>query len=175
MNWNELIIDIFERISQMLERVLDGLTEDELNKQPRSDSNSIGWLVWHVTRVQDNVISGLLNMEPIWIREKWYDKFNRSSNPQDSGRGHSPEDVTSFRSPSSEILLGYHQTVLKQTKKYLTDLTIDDLNNKLDDPRFPTPPTIGIRMSIVVSDNLQHVGQAAYLRGILQGKGWLKF
>jgi len=175
MGWNELIIDIFERMSQMLQRALDGLTDEELDKQPRSDSNSIGWLVWHLTRVQDNFVSGLLNMEPIWIREKWYDKFNRPSNPQDSGFGHSPEDVTSFRSPSSETLLGYHQTVLKQTKKYLTDLTIDDLNRKLDDPRFPTPPTIGIRMSMVVNDNLQHVGQAAYLRGILQGKGWLKF
>jgi len=175
MEWNEFVVDIFNRMSQMLTRVLTGLTQTELDKQPSSDGNSIGWLVWHLTRVQDNFISGLLSAEPIWVRDKWYQKFNRPPNPKESGFGHSQQDVASFRSPEADVLLGYHQAVLEQTREYVANMSRDDLNQQLDDPRFPTPPTIGIRMSMVINDNLQHVGQAAYLRGLLQGRGWLKY
>ena len=103
----------------------------------------MGWMVWHLTRVQDSIISRLKGEEQLWIRDKWHTKFNRPSDPQDTGGGHSPEDVAAFKSPDVEILLGYHRSVLERSKEYIAGLSIADLAKEVDDPRFKTPPTVG--------------------------------
>ncbi len=71
MEWQELVIDSYGRILEILESALEGLTQDDLNVQPHSDSNSIGWLVWHLTRVQDDHIADLMGEEQLWIEDEW--------------------------------------------------------------------------------------------------------
>jgi len=92
MEWRQLIIDIYERISQVLERALEGLTQDDLNQRPNPDSNSMGWLAWHLTRVQDRAIADLTGEEQLWVKEEWHSRFDRPADPQDVGIGHSLED-----------------------------------------------------------------------------------
>ena len=70
MEWQQLIMDLFLRISQELELVLEGLTVDDLNKQPHPDCNSIGWLVWHLTRTQDRNIGEVMGEEQLWIKDR---------------------------------------------------------------------------------------------------------
>ena len=72
MKWQQLITDIYERISQELEHALDGLTVDDLNQQPCPDCNSIGWLTWHLTRCQDRVAAELLGEAQLWIKDSYY-------------------------------------------------------------------------------------------------------
>ena len=64
MEWQDLMIDGFERISEALEKTLNGLSPDDLNEQPHRDCNSMGWLAWHITRVQDDHVSDLMGEEP---------------------------------------------------------------------------------------------------------------
>lgn len=168
MRWQEFIIDSYGRVLQALERSLDGLTQDDLNQQPHPDCNSMGWLTWHLTRGQDAMIAGLTEKEQIWISGGWYNKFNRPSDPKDTGFGHSSEDVAAFVSPDVDTLLGYHRAVLEQTKRYISDLSETDLNREMSGPF----PTLGARLAVILSDDLQHAGQVAYLRGLLKGKGW---
>ena len=170
MEWQQLIVDIFERISQALGRALEGLTLDDLNQQLRPDCNSIGWLTWHLTRAQDRAISDLMEEEQLWIKDEWYVKFNRSADPQDFGLGHTSEDLAAFNSPDMMTLLGYHQAVLERTKRYLSNLSETELDREIDHPKFPT---VEVRLVAVISDNLQHAGQVAYVHGLLKGKGWL--
>ena len=82
MQVQELIINIFERISQELEKALNGLTQEDIDQQPSHDTNSMGWLTWHLTRYQDRVIKELLAEEQLWISNKWYVKFNRVADLQ---------------------------------------------------------------------------------------------
>lgn len=175
MEWQELIKDGYERVLQALEEVLDGLNENDLNEQPRSDCNSMGWLAWHLTRVQDDHIADLIGEKQLWIRDGWHAKFNRPSNPKDLGFGHSPEDVAAFKSPNVNTLLDYHRAVLQRTKQYITALTSEDLDRELNEPWFRLLPTVGVRLISILSDDLQHVGQMAYVRGLLKGKGWLNY
>ena len=105
MEWQQLILDLFLRISQELEKVLNGLTVEELNQQLAPDCNSIGWLAWHLTRSHDRNLSELARKQQLWIKDKWYARFNRSPDPADTGFGHSPEDVEAFRSPDSKTIL----------------------------------------------------------------------
>jgi hypothetical protein len=171
MEWQQLVISGYEQVARGLGRALDGLSVEELNQQPNPDCNSIGWLAWHISRTQDGAIAGLTGEEQLWVKDGWHVRFNRPADPRETGFGHTPEDVRAFNSPYVETQLGYHQAVLEQTKRCIGGLSAADLDRKLDNPVFPT---VGIRLVAVISDNLQHVGQAAYVRGLLQGRGWSK-
>ncbi len=170
MEWQQLIIDIYVRISQVLDRALEGLTQDDLNQQPNPDSNSMGWLAWHLTRVQDRAIADLAGEEQLWIKDEWHSRFIRPADPQDVGVGHSSEDLAAFRSPDAQTLLAYHHAVLERSKHYINNLSQTDLDREIDHPRYPR---VGLRLPAIISDTLQHAGQVAYVRGLLKGKGWL--
>jgi len=174
MEWQQLINDSYGRVSQTLERALSGLTQDDLNELPHADCNSLGWLTWHLTRVQDHHFADLIGEKQLWITEGWHAKFNRAPNPLDIGFGHSSEDVAAFKSPDAGILLQYHRAVLERSKRYLSTLSAADLDRELNEPQYQPLPTVGVRIISVMSDNLQHAGQVAYVRGLLKGKGWAR-
>ena len=174
MEWQQLITDIFERISRDLEQVLDGLTVDDLNQQPRPDCNSIGWLAWHLTRSHDRNISELVEEEQLWIKDKWHVKFNRAPDPAETGFGHSSEDAATFRSPDGKTLLEYHHAVLELAKRYISGtLSETELKRESASPTFGNIAPVRRRLVGIINDGLQHAGQAAYVRGLLKGKGWL--
>ena len=173
MEWQLLISDLFTRISQELERVLDGLTVDELNQKPHPDCNSIGWLCWHLTRSNDRNLSELVKKQQLWIRDEWHTRFNRAPDPTDTGFGHSPEEVAAFKSPDSKTILEYHNAVLELAKQYIdNNLSETDLKRRVKSPTLKNVATVRRRLLGIISEGLQHVGQAAYVRGLLEGKGW---
>jgi len=174
MKWQQLIIDVLERILQELETALDGLTIDDLNQQLRPDCNSIGWLTWHLTRVQDKAAANLLGEDQLWIKDNYYAKFNRTPNPEDTGIGDTLEDVVAFRSPESKALLEYYRAVLQQSKHYITTkLSETELNREFDNPFYPTITNVRTLLMRLINDNMQHLGQVNYMRGMLKGWGWL--
>jgi hypothetical protein len=170
MEWQQVLIDSFEGVLRGLEKALAGLSQADLNEQPRHDCNSIAWLAWHLTRTQDRAIAGLIDNKQVWIKDEWYKRFNRASDPQDTGFGHKPEDVAAFKSPDVNMLLGYHKAVLERSKLYLASLSTEELGRKIQHPVFPT---VEATIVAVLSDILQHLGQVAYVRGLLKGKGWM--
>lgn len=174
MEWQRLIMDLFLRISRELEGVLDGLTVDDLNQRPSADCNSIGWLAWHLTRSQDRNIGEVTGEEQLWIKDGWHAKFNRAPDPSETGFGHSSEEVAAFRSPDSKTLMGYHRAVLERSKDYISSkLSETELARESKSLTLATVNTVRARLVGVINDSLQHVGQAAYVRGLLKGKGWL--
>jgi len=112
MEWQELLKLEFERIFNSLKTVTDGLTVQDLNWQPQPDSNSIGWLIWHLTRWQDIQMTNLTKQEQLWISDKCYEKFGRLADARDTGMGHKPDDLANFRSPDVDVLLDYNRVVL---------------------------------------------------------------
>jgi len=127
MEWQELITDGYGRVLQVLEKALDGLTPDDLKEQPHQDCNSIGWLAWHLTRVQDDHVADLMGEEQLWIRDEWHARFKRPPDRKDIGFGHSSEDVAAFEPPDVETLLEYHRAVLERSRRYIGNLSMADL------------------------------------------------
>lgn len=175
MEWHDMLSDGYGRVLEVLERALDGLTEDDLNWQPRPDCNSIGWLTWHLTRGQDGQIASLMDEEQLWTRDGWHAKFGRPADAQDSGFGHTPQDVAAFKSPDTKTLLDYHRAVLERSRRYFPTLSNTDLDRELNEPWFQPLPTVGVRLISILGDNLEHAGQVGYVRGLRQGKGWQPF
>jgi len=175
MDWHDLLEDGFNRIPQFLEHVLEGLSQEDLSWQPQQDSNSIGWLVWHLARQQDAQVAALMSEEQLWTKDGWYLKFKREADPSDIGFGHAPEQVAAFKPPDIQTLLDYAKAAVERTIRYLKSLSQEDLDRELNEPQYQPQPTVGVRLISILDDSIIHAGQAAYVRGLLQGKGWQKF
>ena len=175
MEWNDMLADGYNRIVDVMERVLKGLTEDDLNWQPSPDCNSIGWLAWHLTRQQDAQISSLMGEEQLWTKDGWHAKFNRPSDPRDVGFGQTPKQVASFKSPGVDTLLAYNKAVVERSKAYFNTMSKSDLDRELNEPMFQPLPTVGVRLISIMDDSVLHAGQAAYVRGLRQGRGWQRY
>ena len=172
MEYQQFILDIYIRLYQELTVVLEGLTQQDLNYQPGPQSNSIGWLAWHTIRSQDRMNADLFGEEQLWIREKWYAKFNRKPDPKESGVGHTPEQAAAFRAPEVQTYLDYYQAVFEKTKEYITTrLSPSDLERAVVSPTLGSTSTVEARLLGTIY-NFQHVGQASYVRGVLKGIGW---
>lgn len=163
----ELLIDAFGRVRESIDDVLDAITEDQLHHRIGPDANPIGWLVWHLTRVQDDHVAGVAEREQVWTAERYADRFGLPFDAADIGFGHTSEQVETFRAPAA-LLREYHHATHDRTVSYLRTVPADDLDRVVDAAWDP-PVTLGVRLVSVVNDTTQHIGQAAYLRGLLAG------
>jgi len=163
---DELFRDAFVRIRDEVHHVLDGVSAEALTFRADSEANSIAWLVWHLTRVQDDHVSEVEGNEQVWVAGGWADRFNLELDVRDIGYGHKPEQVALVEA-GADLLRGYHDAVFEKTAQYLTGLSADALDRVVD-RRFDPPVTLGVRLVSIVGDDLQHVGQAALLRGIVE-------
>jgi uncharacterized damage-inducible protein DinB len=161
----ELLADAYDRIRQVVSRALAGLTDEQLATRVGPQANSIGWLVWHLTRIQDDHVAHVAGTEQAWTAEGWYDRFGLPFDPADHGYGHTSEQVAEVR-VSGELLAGYHAAVHARTDAYVRTLVDADLDRVVD-TNWDPPVTLGVRLVSVISDDLQHAGQAAYLKGLL--------
>jgi DinB family protein len=171
MNVAGVLTDAFERISGAFHAVADGLDLEALTYRPDDSANSIDWLLWHTARVQDDHIAGVAGREQVWTAKGWFDRFGLPFAPAAHGYGQTSAEVGQVRVESG-LLCGYFDAVHAATLAFLADLGPDDLE-RIVDRRFDPPVTLGVRLVSVVTDNLQHVGQAAYVRGLaaLPGSG----
>lgn len=160
-----LLTETFDHIAQLVPSTVDGLSDDELAYRPDETANSIGWLIWHLSRVQDDHLAEVADTQQVWA-QGWRERFALDLPDADGvGYGHTSAEVAQVRA-SAELLAGYHAAVAAATTDYVSELGATDLD-RIVDRRFDPPVTLGIRLVSVVSDCLQHLGQAAYVRGLL--------
>ncbi|TDD32331.1 DUF664 domain-containing protein [Actinomadura sp. KC06] len=162
-----LLIDAFDRIRDQVRGTAGGLTPDQLAYRVDADANSIAWLLWHLTRVQDDHISDVAGTAQAWTDAGWADRFGLPLDPSDTGYGHSSGQVAAVRVESPDLLIGYHDAVHAATVEYVGTVTDGDLG-RIVDRSWDPPVTLGVRLISVISDCLEHAGQAAFIRGILQ-------
>ena len=162
----ELLTDGFGRIHEIVEDVLSGLSLAELTSRLDAEANSIAWLVWHLTRVQDDHVAHVAGTEQAWTSSGWAERFDLPLEPSDVGYGNSSDQVASV-SADAELLGAYHDAVYENTLEFVRQVSDTDLDRVVDE-RWDPPVTLGVRLISVLVDDLEHAGQAAYIRGILE-------
>ena len=162
----ELLRDLFGRVSTDVHGAVEGLDTDALTHRVNGTANSIAWLVWHLTRVQDDHVAEVAGVEQAWTAEGWADRFGLPLPAGSTGYGHSSDDVAAVRADAA-LLLGYHDAVHARTLRYLDGLTEADLDRVVDE-RWDPPVTLGVRLVSVADDDIQHAGQAAFVRGVVE-------
>ncbi|EFV12341.1 mycothiol transferase [Segniliparus rugosus] len=161
-----LLHDAYHRIREHVQSVADGLSEEALLWRPTPTSNSIGWLLWHAARVQDDHVAQIAGVEQVWTREGFYGRFQLPYPPSAHGYGHTAEDVGQFRG-SAALLDEYQNRVHVMVQGYLDTVTDAELARIVDRSWNP-PVTASVRLVSVVDDCAQHLGQAAYIRGMAE-------
>jgi hypothetical protein len=160
----ELLRDSFTRLIEHVDDLTDGLSDELSWHRPTPDANSIAWLIWHSARVQDAQLCEIAGVEQVWLRDGWADRFDLDV-PRDShGYGHTSEEVGKVR-PTADLLAGYYHAVHKVTLEFVASVTPEELD-RIVDRRWTPPVTASARLVSIIDDCAQHLGQAAYIRGI---------
>jgi Protein of unknown function (DUF664) len=163
MNSSDLLIDGFGRISQVAHRVLDGLTADALTFRIDDQSNTIAWLIWHLTRNQDDHLADAFGADQVWTTAGWAEQFALPFATAATGYGQTSDEVAAVTA-SPALLQGYLDATHNKTIEFLGTV-IDAGLDRIVDTRWDPPVTLGVRLISVLADGLQHVGQAAYVKG----------
>lgn len=167
MNVDELLNEAFGRLPDLVQAAVRGLTAEELHTPPAKGANTVGWLVWHLARVQDSHLAELTGDEQVYISGGWAPAFGLKPDPDDTGYGHTAQQVLAVQPTSAKVLTDYYQAVHERTVAYLSGLTPADLDKVVDEAWDP-PVTLAVRLVSILNDDTQHVGQAAYARGLLK-------
>ncbi len=166
METREVLTDACGRIRQLVHQATDGLDAAGLAFRPDADANSIAWLVWHLTRIQDDHISDLAGRSQAWMADGWAARLGMEPDPWNTGYGHSSEEVAAVRWDAPDEVVAYHDAVADRTMEYLGTIDAIELD-RIIDTSYDPPVSVGVRLVSVISDNLQHAGQARYVRGIV--------
>ncbi|MFG3691558.1 DinB family protein [Micromonospora sp. NPDC047740] len=167
MDVNDLLTEAYDRLPDLVAAAVDGLSPEQLCQPPAPGANTVGWLVWHLTRIQDHGVADLLGEEQIWVTGDWARSFGLTADPDDTGFGYGPEQVATVRPENGQVLLDYHVAVVDRTRRYLRGVRPADLDRVVD-LNWDPPVTLGVRLVSLLDDDLQHAGQAAYVRGLVE-------
>ena len=167
MDVGGVMVELYGRIPELAQAAVEGLDADALVAQPGPGANPIGWLVWHVARVQDHHVSEVMDAEQVWVTTDWASSFGLDAAPSNTGYDHDAAAVARVRPDGPGALGGYLEAVSVRTATYLGGLSAADLD-RIVDRRWDPPVTLGVRLLSVADDALQHLGQAAYARGLLE-------
>lgn len=164
MKANELLLDAFGRIHETVAAALEGADGDTLARRPAGNGNSVAWLIWHLSRVEDAQVASAAGLPQVWTSQGFAGRFDLPLPERDTGYGHSSAQVDAVRAPR-ELLFEYYDAVHRQTVGFLETLTDGDFDRVVD-TRWNPPVTLGVRLVSTIADCLQHVGQAAYAKGL---------
>lgn len=161
-----LLLELYGRIPPLARQAVEGLDAGQLTAAPAPGANTIGWLVWHLARVQDTHVTEMTGAEQVWVGGDWARRMGLAPDPANTGYGHGPDEVAAVRPDGPDVLIGYLDAVHSRTTTFLETLTPADLEHIID-RRWDPPVTLGVRLVSIADDCLQHIGQAAYVRGLL--------
>jgi uncharacterized damage-inducible protein DinB len=164
----EVLTDAFERVRESVHEAVEGLSAGQLAARLDGEANSIAWLCWHLARVQDDHVAGAFGVAQVW--PQFMDRFGLPFGPAEIGYGQDSDEVAQVRVASGQLLTEYHDAVHAQTVALVSAVTDADLPRVVDEGWDP-PVTLSVRLVSVISDCLQHAGQAAFIRGILLRRG----
>ncbi len=165
MTPTQLLNDAFGRIAEGVSALLDGLDQEQLTHRVAPGANTIAWLIWHLTRVQDDHIADVAGTEQVWTSQGFAERFGLPFDDAATGYAQSAEEVGQVVA-SAQLLDDYLAATHAATLAFLDTLTAVDLD-QIVDTRWDPPVTLGVRLVSVVNDDTQHLGQAAYVRGLL--------
>jgi len=166
METSDVLIEAHGRIRELVHIAADGLGEEGLAYRPEPGANSIAWLVWHLTRIQDDHVSEIAATPQAWVTGGWASQLGMEPDPNKLGQGDGPDDVAAIHPPDPKALLGYHDEVAERSVAYLRTVDAQELA-RIIDRSYDPPVSVGVRLVSVLSDNIQHAGQARYLRGMV--------
>jgi hypothetical protein len=168
----DLLTDAFSRIREGVADVTDGLSPGQLAERLAAEANPIAWLIWHLSRVQDDHVAAAFGATQAWVTGGWAERLGLPAASMELGYGHTSAQVADVteaicgRPDPGKLLVEYYETAHAQTLSLVSAITDPDLERVVD-RRWTPPVTLGVRLVSVIDDDARHLGQAEFVRGIL--------
>jgi hypothetical protein len=162
----DLLVEAFGRVQEAVHEAVSGVTVEQLHERLDPNANTITWLVWHLTRVQDDHIADVAGLDQVWLRDGFEKRFALPLDQRAIGYGHTADKVAAVRVEDPQLLLDYHDAVHRQTVEYVGGLTDADYDRIVDRSWDPAV-SLSVRLISVVNDTMMHAGQAQFVHGIL--------
>ncbi len=173
MSGHRMMQDAYQKMFEEMEKILSGLTVDDLKKRPAPGANPIGWLCWHCIRSCDRLLGDIVLGKQVWIKDGWHRQFDRQPDPNDNGKGDTDAQVDALAITDMKTFMDYYYAVKGLLTQYLEGLTEEELKREYPNSINPgTRTAVYIRFTGVLAHNFQHIGQAGYIRGLMKGQGW---
>ncbi len=167
MELKDLILAGLDRVKEANMKTLDGLSRHELVWRPGPEANTIGLIIFHSARSEDNVVqSRVQGKSQIWESEKWYQKLNLPI--ADTGAHYTVQQIAAFPAPELNDWLAYAGAVRTRTQDYLKGMTNAGFGKVINVPRHGDV-TIGWYLMNMVVHMAEHAGEISYLRGLQRG------
>lgn len=131
MKTSELLLDAHSRVQEVLHDVVTGLDDKTLAARPGDSANSIAWLVWHLTRVQDDHLADAGGYDQVYTAEGWHERLGLPLPAADTGYAHTSDQVALVQL-SADQLLGYYDAVHARTVQFLETVTDEGLDRIVD-------------------------------------------
>ncbi|HEU4998802.1 MAG TPA: DinB family protein [Lapillicoccus sp.] len=166
------LLEGFNRTPELVQTALDGMSDADLTRRVDPDANTIAWLVWHTARMQDGQVAmaqralGRSDTEQVWTSRGFADRFGLDVGDREVGYGMTSDQVAGIVAPA-DLLVEYHQAVHDHTVAFLESLDDKDYGRVVD-RHWDPPVTLLARLVSIEQDAVQHLGQAAYVRGVLR-------
>jgi uncharacterized damage-inducible protein DinB len=172
---NHVFVGLLQRATDQIKLATDSATDEQLYYRPTTNANSIAWLVWHLSRLQDLVSSNISGDTQVWHTDGWAEQFALPPDlPNDvTGWGDSAEQVAAFRVERA-TLFGYMEAAHRVAKERVTRLTSEQLEQTVAWGTAQTPLSGPAWRALIVllNDSIQHTGQINYIRGLVSEPDW---
>jgi hypothetical protein len=165
---NRFIVDRLDAAYRWIENLSEGITDEQFYYQPTEDSNSIAWLVWHLSRWRDRISASVAGETEVWVSDGWAQRFGMPE--ERTGLGDTAEQVAAFRVPRDQVL-GYAEAAHRAIVERVRKLTPEQFDQQAEYTPGNLRPTWQV-LAGVIGDSTEHVGQINYLRGMTAGLGW---
>ena len=165
---NQFIVALCEAPYRWIKRATEDLTEEQLYHQPTPDTNSIAWLIWHLSRWRDKISAATAGEPEVWVSQGWAGKFGMEEGR--TGLGDTTEQVASFK-VDTNMLTGYAEAAHNAILERVSGFTAEQFNQTIEYTPGSGRPAWRALIS-VVEDSAEHTGQINYLRGMTTGLGW---
>ncbi|MFV0258252.1 MAG: mycothiol transferase [Acidimicrobiales bacterium] len=168
---------MFDRMPDLVREAVGDLSADELARRVDPEANTVAWLIWHLTRVEDDHIAAAAAAlgrsamaDQAYVADGFVGRFALPFPPEAHGYGMTTEQVGQVRADGS-LLVEYYDAVHARTQAFLAAVADPDWDRVVDE-RWEPPVTLLARITSVANEVAQHVGQAALVRGMVErGRG----
>jgi uncharacterized damage-inducible protein DinB len=168
MDVKEFALHSLNELQAALVESIDDLTQEESFRQPQPGANHIAFMLWHIVRVEDWFFHYLFQRVPqVWESESWHEKLGLPEDPKATGFAYTTEQVDGFPSVQLRDLRAYGEAVRAETLDYLRNTDAAKLDETVKSRLFGEV-SIGSLIGHVIVELSQHVGQIAYVRGLVR-------